>query len=47
MVSTHSKFKRTSSAGKVMAIVFWDCDGVIMVDFFEKENLNIMEQMCI
>ena len=28
-------FKRVSSAGKVMASIFWDSQGVIMVDYLE------------
>ena len=30
------KFKKTSSAQKVMASVFWDKDGVIMIDYLER-----------
>ena len=30
------EFKRVSSAGKVMASVFWDTQGVIMIDHFEQ-----------
>ena len=30
------KFKRVSSAGKVMASVFWDSQGVIMIDDLEQ-----------
>ena len=30
------KFKRVSSAGKVMASVFWDSQGVIMIDYLEQ-----------
>ena len=30
------KFKTVRSAGKVMATVFWDAEGVIMVDFLEQ-----------
>jgi histone-lysine N-methyltransferase SETMAR len=33
---TPKKFKVTSSAGKVMASVFWDAEGVIMIDYLEK-----------
>lgn len=29
------KFRVTASAGKVMASIFWDCEGVIMVDYLE------------
>ena len=31
-----AKFKRVSSAGKVMASTFWDNQGVIMVDYFQE-----------
>ena len=30
------KFKRASSAGKVMASVFWDSLGVIMIDYLQQ-----------
>ena len=30
------KVKRVSSAGKVMASVFWDSQGVIMIDYLEQ-----------
>lgn len=33
---TPKKFKVTSSAGKVMASVFWDAEGIIMVEYLEK-----------
>lgn len=33
---TPKKFKVASSAGKVMASVFWDAEGVIMIDYLEK-----------
>ena len=32
------KFKMQPSAGKVMAIVFWDAQGVIMLDFLAKKS---------
>lgn len=32
---TQKKFKTVRSAGKVMATVFWDAEGVILVDFLE------------
>ena len=31
-------FKRQASAGKVMATVFWDAHGVIMLDFLAKKS---------
>ena len=30
------KFKRVHSAGKVMASIFWDSQGVIMIDYLEQ-----------
>ena len=30
------KFKRVSSAGKVIASVFWESQGVIMIDYLEQ-----------
>jgi len=35
-VPTPKKFKVCASAGKVMASVFWDSQGVIMVDYLEQ-----------
>ena len=32
------KFKTQPSAGKVMATVFWDTKGVIMLDFLPKRS---------
>ena len=32
------KFKTQPSAGNVMAIVFWDTQGVIMLDFLAKKS---------
>ena len=32
------KFKTQPSAGKVMATVFWDAQGVIMLDFLAKKR---------
>ena len=37
---TPLKFKVTSSSKKVMASVFWDREGVIMVDYLEKGSTN-------
>ena len=31
------KFKTQPSAGKVMATVFWDAQGVIMLDFLQRK----------
>ena len=33
------KFKRDSLAGKVMASVFWDSQGVIMIDYLEQGHM--------
>jgi len=30
------KFKMGKSAGKLMAMVFWDCKGVLLLEFKEK-----------
>jgi len=30
------KFRRIASAGKVMASVFWDSEGVLVIDYLEK-----------
>ena len=32
------KFKTQPSSGKVMATVFWDAKGVIMLDFLPKRS---------
>ena len=34
--SPPKKFKRVCSVGKVMASIFWDCQGIIMVDYLEE-----------
>lgn len=34
------KFKVTPSAGKVMATIFWDCDGILLIDYKDK-SVNI------
>ena len=46
------KFKTQSSAGKVMATVFWDAKGVIMLDFLPKRSTitgayyaNLLDQL--
>ena len=36
--SPRPKFKTQPSAGKVMATVFWDAQGVIMLDFLAKKS---------
>ncbi|CAH2099845.1 unnamed protein product [Euphydryas editha] len=33
---TPKKFKVLSSAGKIMASVFWNAEGIIMIDYLEK-----------
>ena len=40
------KFKMQPSAGKVMATVFWDAKGVIMLDFFPQEKYNNWSVLC-
>ena len=46
------KFKMQPSAGKVMAAVFWDAQGVIMLDFLAKKGTitvayyaNLLDQL--
>ena len=46
------KFKTHPSAGKVMALVFWDAKGVIMLDFLPKRSTitvvcyaNLLDQL--
>ena len=46
------KFKMQPSAGKVMAAVFWDEQGIIMLDFLAKKNTitvadyaNLLDQL--
>ena len=46
------KFKLQPSASKVMATVFWDAKGVIMLDFLPKRNtitgvyyVNLLDQL--
>ena len=34
------KVKTQPSAGKVMAIVFWDAKGIIMLDFFYPREVQ-------
>ena len=42
------KFKTQPFAGKVMATVFWDAKGVIMLDFYPREvqKLECTMQTC-
>ena len=51
-VSETKKFKTQPSAGKVMATVFWDAQGVIMLDFLAKKSTitgayytNLLDQL--
>ena len=34
-----NKFKRVHSAGKVMASIFWDSQGVIIIDYIEQGRM--------
>ena len=50
--SRPKKFKTIPSAGKVMATVFWDAQGVIMLDFLTKKSTitvayyaNLLDQL--
>ena len=40
------KFKTQSSAGKVMATVFWDAKGVIMLDVLPKRTIPGSGVLC-
>jgi histone-lysine N-methyltransferase SETMAR len=40
------KFKRTQSAGKVMATVFWDRKGVLLVDFMAHGTIINADRYC-
>ena len=43
---TPKKFKRVHSAGKVIASIFWDSQGMIMIDYLEQGRtitVNIMQ----
>ena len=33
------KFKRVHLAGNVMALIFWDSQGVIMIDYLEQGRM--------
>ena len=51
-VEPRPKFKMQPSAGKVMATVFWDAQGVIMLDFLAKKSTitgayyaNLLDQL--
>ena len=33
---TPCKFKKTRRSGNVMASIFWDCEGLIMIDYFQN-----------
>lgn len=44
--NTPRKFKRTISAGKVMASVFWDANGILLVDYLEKGRTINSEYYC-
>ena len=41
------KLKMQPSAGKVMAIVFWDAQGVIMLDFLAKKSTITVAHYCL
>ena len=36
--SPPKRFKRVHQAGKVMASIFWDCQGVILIDYLEQSR---------
>ena len=34
-----NKIKTVPSAGKVMALVFWDADGILLIDYLQKQQM--------
>jgi len=34
--SARKKTKSVPSAGKIMALVFWDAEGILFIDYLEK-----------
>ncbi|UYV82439.1 hypothetical protein LAZ67_21002171 [Cordylochernes scorpioides] len=44
--SAPKKAKVTISAGKVMAIVFWDCKGVLLVDYLPPNTTDNAARYC-
>src|ERR1700761_3825594 len=40
------KFRTQSSAGKIMATVFWDVDGVIVIDYLSTKNYYHWTALC-
>ena len=40
------KFKTQRSAGKVMATVFWDKDGILMIDYLQRGNTINSDYYC-
>ena len=43
---TPKRPKRSISAGKVMASVFWDAEGIIMIDYLEKGKTMTSDRYC-
>lgn len=43
---TKKKFKVTPSAGKVMASIFWDSRGVLLIDYLERGHTVTAERYC-
>jgi len=42
----HKKFKVTPSAGKVMLTVFWDCQGVLLTEFQQRDHAVTSPSYC-
>ena len=43
--SAPKKAKIVPSAGKVMATIFWDLHGIILIDYLQKEKLLLVNIM--
>jgi len=42
----HKKLKVTSSAGKVMLTLFWDCQGVLLTKFQQRDHTIMSASYC-
>jgi hypothetical protein len=47
VVTTQEKFKVQTSAGKVMASIFWDSEGILLVEFLDRgATINSERYVC-
>ena len=42
----HKKFRQQKSAAKVMAIVFWDAEGIIHTDYVQQGSIVNANYYC-